>query len=133
MLVADTCKCQKGSILLESLIAILVFSFGILGIVGLQASSIKATTQSKQRIDASLVANQQIANMWLDRTNLASFVESNTILASLAESDTSTTSLPNGKRTTAVVGDQVTVTVSWQLPGESTASTFTAIAKINGN
>lgn len=123
MLVADSCKGQKGSILLESMIAILVFSFGILGIVGLQASSIKATTQSKQRIDASLVANQRIANMWLDRTNLASFAESNT----------TTASLPNGKRTTVVVGDQVTVTVSWQLPGESAASTFTAIAKINGN
>jgi len=121
MLVIDTAKYQKGSILLESLIAVLVFSFGILGIVGLQASSIKVTTQSKQRIDASLIANQRIASMWLDRANLAAYAESNT----------STANLPNGKRTTVVVGDQATVAVTWQLPGETVVSSFTTIAKIN--
>lgn len=123
MLTTGRAMQQQGSILLESMIAILIFSFGVLGLVGLQASSIKATTQSKQRIDASLMANERIGAMWLDRTNLASY----------AESETSTTELPNGKRTTVVAGDQVTITVSWQLPGESTASTFSTIAKINGN
>lgn len=114
---------ERGSVLLEGLIAILVFSFGILGIIGLQAASIKATTQAKERIDASLVANQRIAAMWLDRTNLAAY----------AETDTDVTDLPNGKRSTAVSGDQVTITISWQLPGESNSNTFATIAKINGN
>lgn len=116
-------RSERGSVLLEGLIAILIFSFGILGIIGLQASSIKATSLAKERIDASLVANQRIANMWLDRTNLAAYVENNTVI----------TELPNGTRSTAVVGDQVTVTISWQLPGDSTANSYTSIAKINGN
>ena len=114
---------ERGSVLLEGLIAILVFSFGILGVIGLQAASIKATTQAKERIDASLVANQRIASMWTDFGNLAAYVETDTVI----------TDLPNGKRTTAVSGDQVTITLSWQLPGDSTTNTFTTIAKINGN
>ena len=35
-------KPQSGVMLLEALIAILIFSLGVLGIVGMQASAIKA-------------------------------------------------------------------------------------------
>jgi type IV pilus assembly protein PilV len=50
-------KKQTGSMLLEGLISILLFSIGILAIVGLQAASI------------SLLANQLIGQMWAsDRT-----------------------------------------------------------------
>jgi type IV pilus assembly protein PilV len=117
---------QCGSVLLESLIAILIFSFGILGLVGLQAASIKNTTQAKERIDASLVANQRIAEMWVDRANLAGYTETDTDIAN-------TTKLPNGKRTTVIAGDQVTITVNWQMPGDSAVNQFETIARINGN
>lgn len=116
---------QQGSVLLEALIAILVFSFGILGLIGLQAASAKNTTQAKERIDASLVANQRIAQMWVDRTNLSGYVEDSP--------GTSITDLPSGRRITAVSADQVTVTVNWQMPGDSTTHSFTTIARINGN
>ena len=56
---------QNGSMILESMIAILVFSLGILGIVGLQAASIKASTDAKYRSEASLLANEVIARMWV--------------------------------------------------------------------
>lgn len=55
--------------LLEALIAILIFSLGILAIVGLQAASIKSAGDAKYRSDASLLANQLIGQMWVsDRT-----------------------------------------------------------------
>ena len=38
-------KFQNGIALLEALIAILIFSFGVLGIVGLQGAMVKGTTQ----------------------------------------------------------------------------------------
>lgn len=114
---------QRGSVLLEGLIAILIFSVGILGMVGLQAASMKNTTLAKVRIDASLVANQRIGQMWVDRDNLASYAESNTDVVTL----------PSGKRTTVVVGSQATVTVTWELPGDSTTHSFRTVAQINGN
>ncbi|MBL8367702.1 MAG: hypothetical protein JNM54_07255, partial [Candidatus Accumulibacter sp.] len=43
---------QAGVMLLEALIAILVFSLGILSLVALQATSIKLTGDAKYRTDA---------------------------------------------------------------------------------
>ena len=55
--------------LLEALIAILIFSMGVLAIVGMQASAVKASSDAKYRSDASMVANQLIGQMWVgDRT-----------------------------------------------------------------
>lgn len=62
-------KRQRGSMLLEALIAILIFSMGVLAIVGMQAASIKNSSESKYRSDAYLLANQLIGQMWAsDRT-----------------------------------------------------------------
>lgn len=112
---------QQGVVLLEAMIAILIFSFAVLGIVGLQAAMVKNTSESKFRAQAGLIAQQRIAAMWADPDNLGSYV--------LANEDVP--SLPNGKRTTEQSGVQYTVTVTWQQPGESTHK-FTAIASISG-
>jgi len=57
-------KNQSGVMLLEALIGILIFSLGILAVVGLQAASIKVAADSKYRSDASLLANNLIGQMW---------------------------------------------------------------------
>jgi type IV pilus assembly protein PilV len=62
---------QKGVMLIEALIAILIFSIGILAVVGMQGTAIKNVTQSKSRSDAALLANQLIAQMWADKGNIA--------------------------------------------------------------
>ena len=45
---------QAGGFLLEALIGVLIFSFGILGIVGLQAASLRHTGDSEYRAEADL-------------------------------------------------------------------------------
>jgi type IV pilus assembly protein PilV len=57
-------KQQSGVMLLEALIAILIFSLGILGVVGMQASAIAASRDAKYRSDASLLANDLVGLMW---------------------------------------------------------------------
>lgn len=60
---------QSGVMLLEALIAILIFSLGILGIVGLQASAVAASRDAKYRTDAALLANELVGQMMSgDRT-----------------------------------------------------------------
>ena len=60
---------QSGVMLLEVLIALLIFALGVLGLVGLQANAIKQSGQSQYRTDATLLANDLIGQMWLtDRT-----------------------------------------------------------------
>lgn len=113
---------QKGMMLLEGLIAILIFSLGILAIVGVQSASIRHVTDAKYRVDASFLANQVVGQMWTNRENLASFVVT----------DEAVNSLPSGTRTVSVSGTQVTVTVTWKLPGETTTHRHSVIAQING-
>jgi type IV pilus assembly protein PilV len=51
-------KQQSGVMLLEVLIAILIFSVGVLGIVGMQASALSASRDANYRADAALLANE---------------------------------------------------------------------------
>jgi type IV pilus assembly protein PilV len=118
---------QQGVVLLEAMIAILIFSVGVLAIVGLQAAMIKNTSESKYRADASYIAQQRIGAMWADPGNLVNYLEANTDISSM---------LPNGKRsvTQPVVG-QFMVVVEWLLPGEPAGTSphnVTLLANITG-
>lgn len=62
---------QGGVMLLEALIAILIFSLGILSLVALQATSIQLTSDAKYRTDASLLANKLLGQMWASGLDLA--------------------------------------------------------------
>jgi len=59
--------------LLEALIGILIFSVGILALIGMQATAMRATIDAKYRSEASFLANEVIGRMWVDRANLASY------------------------------------------------------------
>jgi len=52
--------------LLEVLIAVMVFSIGILGIVGLQAASIRHVNDAQYRGEAIFLANALVSQMWAD-------------------------------------------------------------------
>jgi type IV pilus assembly protein PilV len=58
---------QNGSVLLEALIAILIFSMGILAIVGLQANAFNSVGEAKYRLEASYLANQIVSTMWAEQ------------------------------------------------------------------
>jgi len=64
-------KRERGVMLIEALIAILIFSIGILAVVGMQGVAIKSVTDSKMRSEAALLANELIAQMWTDQSNIA--------------------------------------------------------------
>lgn len=110
---------EGGVVLLEVLMAILVFSVGILAVVGLQASAIANVSDSKYRLEASDVATEQIGKMWVDQDNLAAYATT-----------TSVSKLPNGSMTVAVTGTHVTVTVTWQPPNSAVSHSFTTVAYI---
>jgi hypothetical protein len=65
---------QGGAYLLEALIGILIFALGVLGIVGLQAASLKTTTDAGLRAEAVFAASQFLGQMWTDsRANLPAY------------------------------------------------------------
>jgi type IV pilus assembly protein PilV len=115
---------QKGMVLLEALIAILIFSMGILAIAGLQAAMVKNTSDARYRSDAAFIAQQRLGVMWADPDNLATYVEADTDISTL---------LPDGKRTVTLpaVGGEVSVVVTWQVPGQALHN-FSTNARITG-
>lgn len=110
---------QGGAALIEALIGVLVFSIGILGVIALQAFSVRVVGDAKYRADASFLANQALGRLWGDPANLAVH----------AEADVDVAGLPNGKRTVEINGDRATVTIRWQLPGEDVRQ-FVAEARV---
>lgn len=113
---------QDGVVLLEALAAVLVFSFGILAFLWMQASATRQVSDSKYRLEASFAANQILGEMWVHRDKLSDYVGT----------DQKLTGLPAGTRTVAINGNQVTVTIKWKSPGESKAHSYQAVAQING-
>lgn len=65
---------QSGFSLIEALVAILIFSIGILGMAGLQARAIRLSTDAKNRADAAFLANQLIGQLSVaNPANLGNF------------------------------------------------------------
>jgi type IV pilus assembly protein PilV len=114
---------QKGAILLESLIAMLIFSMGILALVGLQAAMVSNTSDAKYRSVASYLAQQKLGELWADPNHI---VATNVPVA-LAE-------LPNGKYTMSHAPDsgEVRITITWQAPGDTAVHNVTTNARIKG-
>lgn len=66
-----------GFALIEALIAILIFSIAVLGLVGLQVSMSRAQTGAKFRADAAFLANDLIGTMWSDAANRSAYLNAN--------------------------------------------------------
>ena len=57
-------KQQIGSVLLEALVSVVIFSFGMLAMISMQTAAVRSTSDAKYRADASFLANQIIGEMW---------------------------------------------------------------------
>jgi type IV pilus assembly protein PilV len=127
---------QGGFMLIEVLIAVLVFSLGVLTLVGLQAASIQQSSKAKYRADATLLANELIGQMWAtDRTfttlsnNFATGggayqTWAGNVAAALPGADqnppqVTVASVAGGGGAGATPSSQVTVVLSWKAPQDA--------------
>jgi type IV pilus assembly protein PilV len=138
-------KAQSGVMLLEALIGILIFSLGILALVGMQALAVRLSTDARDRADASNLASQIVGEMWLNRANLASFAYagSGTVPGVLTTwMDRVNAQLPDAAANPpiitvaasslgAAVGTETTVTLRWKSPSDATVHQFIMTAYIN--
>ena len=140
---------QTGAYLLEALIGILIFSFGILGIVGLQAQAIRFTNDAEYRAEAVYLANSLISQMWTDNQSLLQskyrspsgseyvLFKTNKVAAALGGAMSSDpivlvddASLPAAPSKTSSV---VQVTIFWRLPGDPVEHNYTTTGVIGQN
>ncbi len=131
---------QGGAALLEALIAILVFSVGLLGLAGFQAAAVKAQGEAKARADAAFVANQMVGDLWaVAPAQLAGCAGTYTATSSAKGCSAAgwgariAQSLPNGSAVVAVNNTQVTITLTWQTPGIAEGHRYVHVANIVRN
>jgi type IV pilus assembly protein PilV len=102
---------QQGSVLIEAMVALVIFSMGVLALVGLQSAMIKNSSDNRYRAEAQLIAQTHIANMMAYGGDAANYITQ-------VDKDKIKSQLPNGTLTfSALTNTMVTVTVGWQVPG----------------
>lgn len=130
---------QSGSSLLEGLLAILIFSVGMLSLLMLLSTTLIETGNARYRSEASLLASDLIAQMWTCDRSLAElrtkFTKSEsedykrwlaTVHARLPGTS-GTTNLP-----TISIDDQrqVKILMRWQAPGDGKTHQLLMLATI---
>lgn len=122
---------QKGIALVECLIAMLVFSIGVVGLMGLEAKAIHLSQDSEDRNRAALFASEIASNMWLNSTISPTTPAYTALLASV--SDATAGGLPNGAVTvTPVAGttNAADIVITWQPPSDAVGTVRTLNTRV---
>jgi type IV pilus assembly protein PilV len=140
MNIVQSKKMQTGSVILEALISILIFSIGILALVGLQTAAVTNVADGKYRSTAGFLADQMVGTIWANRLGVLAANASNVMIASpnptfacnsCAQSSVGNTytqtwaassvaaALPNPTTNIAINGPAVTITIGWQAPNDA--------------
>ncbi len=115
---------ERGVSLIEVLVAMTIFSFGILGMLGMHARALTTFSDVKYRTNAALLTDSLINDIWVNRANIANYAYagSGTVAQIQPWLSQVQATLPNGAATVAVSGTNVVVTVTWQPPNEVAAN-----------
>ena len=133
---------QRGSFLLEALIAILIIALAVLGLVGLLARSMQNVDDAKFRGEAAYLANSYIGQMWVDNkaalaTNFddssggANYAAFSALVAQrLPNTDPPVVTVAAGPTAQSSI---IEITLTWQPPGDKEKHSHFASATIAGN
>jgi len=115
---------QAGVSLIEVLVAILIFSFGIVGLMGLQARALQFSTSAEDTSRAALLANELGSTMVLSKTvQTIGLVPPGAYAAWQARvANTTNGGLPNGVGTVVTNGNVATITIQWRPPSAASAA-----------
>ena len=128
---------QSGFSMVETLVSIVIFSLGVLGIVQFQATAVSMSSEARNRIEASMLAESIVHTVWLDRANMTSYEYTGAghapdaikgWVASIAEN------LPNGRGIVDANPTQGTVRVEvrWTPLRAASESRYITVATMRG-
>lgn len=142
-------KNEEGVMLIEALVGILIFSIGILALIGMQGVAIKNTNDARYRSEASFLATQIVGTMWSDVANLGRYDKD--FAGTFTNRDNWVTTvearMPGVNVTTSTLlpeievgpdaglglaANEVRVTIRWLQPGETQTRRLEFLNRING-
>ena len=142
---------QAGVVLIEALLGILIFSIGILALIGMQSVAVKNTTDARYRTEAAYLANNILSQIRLDMVNVNQYTDGNvgnyaprTAWRNQVEALLPGISVASAQRVPSILvapgptygGDtdpssQVTVTLTWMQPGETQTRRFQIVGYVS--
>jgi type IV pilus assembly protein PilV len=106
--------------------ALLIFSVGLLGLLGLEARVMSTSLNSENRNRAAMLAGEVASQMWLNNTVAPATADYNNLITNAA--DQTQGGLPSGVITVAAVAgttNAADVTVTWQEVSDANLSKLT--------
>ena len=114
---------SRGTSLIEVLVALLLFSFAILGFVALQARATAFSLDAEDRTRAAMLANELISTMWTQGTNALPDTTVTAWKNKVTNRSVSGLAVPSGYdptvSTDATTG-VTTITINWRAPSKAT-------------
>lgn len=133
-------RIQSGATLIEVLVALLLFAFGVLGVIGMQAVAAQLTGDAKYRAEAAMYADQLVSQMWTDdpatlTSDYASTPPGPKYTVWSNQIQAAGTGLPGSTGANAPtvvfgVDNTVTITIYWQGPTEPARHRHVTVAQI---
>lgn len=123
---------QGGFLIVEAMIAVVIFSIGLLGLVGLQAKAMQFSVDAEDRNRAALLANEIVSEMWgqqtVDADDLSAEIATwkKRVKAALPPHDDTVTASVSAADTEGVV----TITIAWRPPTIRQAAGRTYVTQI---
>lgn len=140
-------KQENGFAMVEAMVSILLFALAILGLIAMQVNAVRFGGDAKYRSEASLLADQMVAELWVAApANIPNYAFTSgmpptgvdawvTKVQSTLPGVTATTNLPTIQVDTNVDSGltvyRATVTVFWQVPGQTSAHSHSVSAFIS--
>jgi type IV pilus assembly protein PilV len=127
----DLGRGQRGMALLECLMALLIFSVGLLGLLGLEARVMNISTDSENRNRAALFAGEVASQMWLNSTVTPATTDYTALLATV--NDQTHGGLPSGVVTVVPVAattNAADITVTWQEASDPAGNLSTLTTRV---
>lgn len=119
---------ERGFTLIEVMIALLIFSVGLLGTAALQARAVQIATQNGDRSRAALLVNEMVAKLWANQSVDVSVTPLSSDYSAwmTSVSTASVSGLPSGTGSvvacTGGTANCAVVKVTWQAPSSATAA-----------
>ena len=104
----------RGVALIEIMVAVLLVTFGLLGLISLLGRSVQFAVGAEDSQRAALLASEMSSSMWSANTVALDAAVVNAWAARVA--DGSKTGLPNGVGTVTVAANVARITVTWRPP-----------------
>jgi type IV pilus assembly protein PilV len=117
-------RAQRGVALIEALMSILIFSIGVLGLMGLEARAINFSVDAEDRNRAALFASEVASTLWLSGSgNVGNAITANSTAWNTSVADPTKTGLPNGGITVVQIGttNAADITITWRSPSRTAA------------